>query len=588
MRNAKLVNKAFNGFLLASVLTVLGTQAGQLIDALMLSHFIKPEAMAGANITKPVVQILFAIASLFVQGGAMLAGMAIGNQDKERANRLFSTSMIVIIVLGILSMLCTVVGFEEITNMLCMEKGEMHDYTARYLNVLLLGAIPFMMMIALMQYVAVDGEPKLVTTATIASEISHVVLGYIFLKFCGWSIEGAAWSANISFIVACVILLSHFRKANALQFRLPSFSGELLCKIFVMGVPLGISTFLIAVRMTGSNDAAITFLGSNGMEVMAICNNLLGFSMIILSGTMGAFNPVATVLKGSDDNAGVLMVIKHAYRFMLISMAIYCSVLIFLPGTIANIFGINATEHAEAYSIAGIGVPIFALNIVAQSLVFILIPIYQIYNHKLLAMFISTAQPLLPMIMFRIMCQFDCGIAPWWGFFIGQMLVVAGIMPYIIYKWITDKNTSLFFLVPKKSADHVFDTTIPADIKTLDSTMEELQNFLTEECGADLGHAIQTTLTVDELAQNSIRHGEATHVDIRVSATGDNIKFILHDDGVPYNPTEPSKNEKNNEDRIEGGLGLEIIQGFAKDINYSYTFHQNVVSFTTSINQENN
>lgn len=585
MRNAKLVNKAFNSFLLASVLTVLGTQAGQLIDALMLSHFISPEAMAGVNITKPVAQILFAIASLFIQGGAMLAGMAIGNQDRKQANRLFSTTIIAIAVLGIVAMLFTVVGFDSLTDLLCSEDGNMREYTARYLNVLLLGAIPYTMMIALMQYVAVDGEPKLVTTATVASEISHVVLGYIFIYFFKWDVEGAAWSSNLSYIVACGILLLHFRKSDTLQFRIPSFSGKLLGKIFVMGIPIGISTALIAVRMTGSNDAAITFLGNQGMEVMAICNNLLGFSMIILSGTMSAFNPVATVLKGSDDNAGVLMVIKHAYRFMLISMAAYCAFLIFMPGTIANIFGVNAVSHAEAFNIAGVGIPIFALNIAAQSFVFILIPIYQIYGHKSLAMFISTAQPLLPMIMFRIMCQHDCGIAPWWGFFIGQMLVVAGLLPYVVYKWINDKTTSVFFLVPKKTADHIFDTTVSASIRELDSTMEELQNFLTNECGTNIADAVQTTLTVDELAQNSIKHGKASHVDIRVAATDGKIKFVLHDDGAPYNPTEPSKVTANIEDRIEGGLGLEVIQALAKDITYSYTFHQNVVSFTLTPNE---
>lgn len=572
IRSAKLVNKAFNGFLLASVLTVLGSQAGALIDALMLSHFIGADAMAGVNITKPVTQLIFALTCIVAQGGAMLTGMAIGNQDKHRANGVFSTSFVVLFLMGLVGSMLPFVCGDSLVHLLCSEPTLM-VHTSNYLNVQLYGALPLILMLALMMYVAVDGAPKLVTKATIASEITHVVLGFIFLKFCGWGVMGAAWATNISYTVAVVLMLSHFREKESLKFSLGGFSLASLSKLLLMGLPMGVSTSLIAVRMLGANHAAMTYMGAHGMEAMAVCATLLSFSMIIISGTINSYTPVATVLKGSDDNRGVALVSRHAMAFMAIGLGVYVALMVAFPGTFASIFGIN---DPEAMKIARVGIAIHAFNIFMQGFC-ILIPMYQIYSHKTLSLIVSAGQPLLPMAMFWLLCAHPCDISPWWGFLIGQVMVLLIIAPYILYKRFTDKSMIPFFLIPRKSADHLFDVTVPARVEELDATMKETQQFLSGECGATPQEAVAITVVIDELAQNAIKHGTASCIDLRVSVTGKQVKVMLHDDGRPFNPTlQPAAGD-------DKAIGLKIIQGLATDLTYTHTFSQNVMSYTTTL-----
>lgn len=581
IRSAKLVNKAFNGFLLASVLTVLGSQAGALIDALMLSHFIGADAMAGVNITKPVTQLLFSLTCIVAQGGAMLTGMAIGNQDKKCANGVFSTSFMVLFLMGVVGSILPFICGNSLVHLLCSEPSLM-VHTANYLNVQLYGALPLIMMLSLMMYVAVDGAPKLVTKATIASEVTHVVLGFIFLKFCGWGVVGAAWATNISYIMAVLLMLTHFRKNGSLEFRLGDFNLGNLGKLLLMGLPMGISTSLIAVRMLGSNHAAMTYMGAHGMEAMAVCATLLSFSMIIISGTINSYTPVATVLKGSNDNHGVALVSRHAMAFMAMGLGVYVALMVVFPGTFASIFGIT---DPEAIKIARTGIAIHALNIFMQGFC-ILIPLYQIYSHKTLSLIVSAGQPLLPMAMFWLLCAHPCGISPWWGFFIGQVMVLLIIAPFILYKYFTDKSMVPFFLIPRKSADHLFDVTVPARIEELDSTMKSVQHFLTDECKATPQQAIAATVVIDELAQNAIKHGTATCIDIRVSVTGNQVKVMLHDDGRPFNPTLQLASGDENATGIaqpRNTLGLQIVQGLTHDLTYTHTFSQNVISYTTPL-----
>lgn len=101
-RSSYLVGKAFRSFLLASVLTAAASQVGNLIDGLMLSHFIGENAMSAINITTPVTQTMFAICILIGVGGSMLAGMAIGNHRRDEASGIFSMVATSAVVIGLI------------------------------------------------------------------------------------------------------------------------------------------------------------------------------------------------------------------------------------------------------------------------------------------------------------------------------------------------------------------------------------------------------------------------------------------------------------------------------------------------------
>lgn len=89
MRNTYLIGKAFNSFLLASLLTVAATQVSAMIDGMMLSYFIGEYAMSSVNICRPVMQLLFSLCMLMGAGSSMLVGMEIGNHRRTDANRIF-------------------------------------------------------------------------------------------------------------------------------------------------------------------------------------------------------------------------------------------------------------------------------------------------------------------------------------------------------------------------------------------------------------------------------------------------------------------------------------------------------------------
>ena len=163
-------------------------------------------------------------------------------------------------------------------------------------------------------------------------------------------------------------------------------------QIMSFGLPLFFSTVLLSVQMLGSNYVASTYLGDGGLIALAVCMQLFSFSMIILSGTLRTIQPVGSILKGLGDDRGMVFLMQRAYTFLIICLAIYTVALIAFPTQISALLG--ATNEASLPIILK-ALPLFSLHIIMQALLYNLMPVYQFYNHKRLAFFLSIAQTLL-------------------------------------------------------------------------------------------------------------------------------------------------------------------------------------------------
>ncbi len=119
--------------------------------------------------------------------------------------------------------------------------------------------------------------------------------------------------------------------------------------------------------------------------------------MIILSGSLRTIQPIGAILKGLGDDRGMTLLLKRTYTFLGICLASYAVLIVAFPAPIARILG-AANESSMPFVLEAL--PLFSLNIVMQVLLYNLLPIYQFYGHNRLALFLSIAQTLLPMVGF--------------------------------------------------------------------------------------------------------------------------------------------------------------------------------------------
>lgn len=566
-RNSFLVGKAFRAYLTATVLTVAATQVASLVDASLVGQLISAEALGAVNISKPILQLTFSVGNMFIIGASILTGMAIGAGERNRANRIFTRCLLMVAGAGVVILAGGLAFFDEIVAGLC-KSDTLRPMAGEYMRVMFVTMLPFLLSYMLETFVIVDGNPKLATTAVVIGNVMNIVLDVLFISVFHWGVQGAAFATLIMYVLTTLLLMVHFFKkkegAKVLSLDFIAENG-INSQMVMMGLPITLTTFLIAVQIAGCNSIAIRYLGDSGVITFAVCITLLAFSMIFVSGTMRTIQPVGAILKGMDDGRGIMLMMGRAYRFLCICLVMMAAVMLIAPEAVARLFGVNDSEMLPIVTAA---LPAFTVNILLEGVYSLLIPAYQFYDHNRLAMYIALSKSILPLIGFWAMTVW-CPSGAWWGFAIGQATVALILIPITINERRKNPLDSPVLLIPLKSETEVFDISIPAKVQNINDATDNVVTFLTSK-GISSSAANYTALCMEELIKNIAEHSNAHFIDIRALTHDSDISVSLHDDGAAFNPVEQTGNDQ---------IGLTLVRKVSSEIKYDYLFNQNMVTF---------
>lgn len=92
-RNGYLISKALHTFMWASILSSVAQLLSILIDAIVVSNLIGPDAISAVNVSVPVLPLVGCLGALIGVGGSIVAAKAMGLRNMEETNRVFSVSL---------------------------------------------------------------------------------------------------------------------------------------------------------------------------------------------------------------------------------------------------------------------------------------------------------------------------------------------------------------------------------------------------------------------------------------------------------------------------------------------------------------
>ena len=190
-------------------------------------------------------------------------------------------------------------------------------------------------------------------------------------------------------------------------------------------------------------------------------------------------------------------------------------------------------------------------------------------RHKL-AIFISTIQSLAIIPFMYVFARVAPGLV-WESFLAGEVavfLIVVAITCFIRKK---DKSVAPLTLLPESRQARLLDFSISRDKDDFEELLSSVEAFLKQN-KIDSPVANKVKLCSEELVLNVIQHGYSDkkkhYIDIRIHIREKQINICITDDGIPFNPIRYDKQE---------GLGLLIVKGICRDLEYKYLFNQNRV-----------
>ncbi|MCQ2116762.1 MAG: ATP-binding protein [Bacteroidales bacterium] len=568
-RNNYIQNKSLRTFFIASVLISLVAQINTLIDGVIVSHFVSPDAVSVISLAAPILSVLYMFAGMVSMGATVLVTKEIGMQNYPEVSRFFVSGILIAVAVTAL-MASGLIAFSDSIAGLLTKEERLLPHLQDYLPVVFIGSIVSAAATMAMVFTKSSGHPEMVTRAVIVMSISNIALDLLFVGAFSTGIKGAAWASALGILFAFIILMRYlFRKDSLINWTRPerawffSYGRDMT----INGIPSAVGSIATAVLFAALNMIVQKSQGADGMFILSVSVQMLMLCMLVLGGAAGSITGIGGVMLGEGDADGYRSLVGGVLKKSAIALSAISAMLMIYPDLLAGLFGADddllLIARGPLRAICFAFIPLGVITIMDSS--------FLLQGHKALSSFLSSLYVI-------------CLIPAVWAasIFCPQYLwhsVPAGAWTMFLFMTLCSfaisrkkKDLHWFTLISKYPNDPSISLSVNYDLTSAQEALKRTHSFL-DICELDQSLYYKVDSCLDELAGNLISMTENTgkqgSFDLRVVDTGKKILITMKDDGKPYNPIirYDATNGANPED---ANLALVILNAFCPDLNYKY------------------
>lgn len=565
-RSPYLVNRAFKTFAVSTILAVMATSLGVVVNGMIVGNMMGHAELSAVNLVSPLIQMYNAITALVCVGGATLCAVLVGKGKEEELGRVFSVCMIMMIAASVVLLVLGIAAPGAIAEVLCSD-DTLLPLVTDYARIALIGGFSYLFLSGLAMFVRVDGSPRTATVALACANIIAPVLCIVFID-AGMGITGASAAVVIGYTIGTIALIHHFiRNKSTTLFRPMRGGSGHVPGVLALGAPVALASAMMVAKMLCMNGLTLSHLGTDGMATMAVAMNVLMLASMLIGGTCQTIQPIGGTLYGSGDVGGISFLTRMVSKVLLISLSIIVAAVVLFPGAFCMMFGVSGGDLLTSSEEA---LRLFAPCILLYGVNYAIMILFQVLGHRSISIAISVLQPLMVMIVAVILSGID-GELIWPSFWIGEavMLAIIVVMSAVIRR----RDASLHGLLLGRAPETpTLAVSVRGDLSDLEEAMSAVTGFL-ESNGTSHGTAQKARLCCEELSMNVSEHGVEGDPDrcmdivVRI---GEETSVLMRDDGPMFNPMTFD----------DEGIGLLIAKGMCNSMTYSRAMGQNNVRMT--------
>lgn len=359
-------------FTFPSIVMMVFTSIYGVVDGVFVSNFAGSESFAAVNLIMPFLMILGAIGFMLGTGGSALVAFILGTGDGQKANRVFSLMVYVLIVLGGIFMVGGILFMEPMARLLGADEA-MLPVCVQYGRIVMLGLIPFMLQNTFQSFLVTAERPHFGLYITIAAGVTNMALDALFVGVFRWGVAGAAAATVISQIVGGVIPLVYFICPNKSKLRLGKTKMDF--RMLGKAAANGSSEFMTNVSMSLVNMLynwqLMRLIGAQGVAVFGIIMYVsFIFAAIFIGYSMGSA-PVIGFHYGAGNKEELKGLFRKSLWILLVFSVVLTGLAMMLAKPLAMIFVAYDAELLEltkrALTIYSLAFLMSGFNIFASS-----------------------------------------------------------------------------------------------------------------------------------------------------------------------------------------------------------------------------
>lgn len=317
-----------------------------IIEGIFIGQTLGEGAFAAINIAMPLVMINFSLADLIGVGASVPISVALGKDEHDVANNVFSCSVIMIFCVSVLMGSVMFFAADPLARLMGAD-GALLETSVRYLRTVALCSPLSAIFFAMDNYLRISGFVKTSMVINIVSNLLTIGLLTFFLLVCEMDVVGSALATSVSMCLCSVAAMTPFVfKRALLKFVRPRFSLSMFRQIGACGSPVflnnvsgRITSILINISLMS---VGVKVLGAGGGQTAVAVYAVLMYSSDLcwplLYGISDSLSPALGYNWGAKNYGRVKNIVRCAYIGTAVIGLISTAALFFFPGAIASWF----------------------------------------------------------------------------------------------------------------------------------------------------------------------------------------------------------------------------------------------------------
>lgn len=580
-KRSDIITKLFFRLLPVQIILIAIGSINSVIDGMMASNFIGPNAMTVTGLYMPLIKIVETINAVLLGGSQILCGQFLGKNQLSRTRGVFSLDMLSIGAVSVLfSAVCLIVP-NWLARTLGTDAASMQGL-ADYIRGMAIGIVPQMFGTQLSAFLQLERQQKRTYVGIGVMMVVNAALDVLFIYVLKMGLFGLGLATSLSYIAFFLVLGSfYFTKRAVVKFTARGLQFGDLRTVIRIGIPGAIVVLCLSLRGFILNALLLNVSGSDGVAALSALNTFGGLLYAATGGLAATTRLLVSVYAGEEDRDGILRIMKTA---LYQGVALVCGVALLVVCLAVPLTGAFFKDsESTVFVLTKWLFRIYPLCMPLSAICVIFSNYFQSMSRMKIVHVLSVMDGIAGV------CLASLALAPFMGA-IGVWIahVLSGVfttIAIVVYAHIRNKRfpktvedllampqgfgvpSHLRLSVPIKSAQDVTDASL------------RIMAFC-REIGVDPKRAYYAGLCLEELAANIVAHGfsdgKPHSAELRVVKKSDALLLRIKDDCKAFDPKEAT--ELMDPEDITHNIGLRIVRRYAKNMTYSTVLGLNVLS----------
>ena len=562
-------------YILSSSLAMLAVYAGALIDTVLVGGFLGEEGLGAMSLVSPVYLLYYTVGAIIGIGGSVAASHYIGTGDYKGYQRMFTCSLMIMLAMAVLMTVGGLLFLDPIVS--ALNKDSTHsDFVRDYLYFYILGGGFTLLAYIPLYYLKTDGRPRSSSLLFILFTIMNVILTWLFMGAFRMGVGGAALATVLSMATITVIgFIVLFDGKGETKLVSGCLKWTNFRSILITGLPSGLANLFEAIRILLINMLLMQLQLAYLLPAFTVVRNVLDLLNAIMIGISSALLPLISVFFTEHDHKSVRLVYKNVMRIGLTVSVIATLATMLFPVFISSLFGVTSAQVVSeirfALPMACIGTWVAYRNVQLTGY-------YNTILRTGLSNLILFMRHLGYLIISTIVLSIFFGSAGiWLSFSICEILTFVTILGIIHRTRRKTKELDQFLLDTRleQAVDITF--SVKNNLEDIMFASNQITEFC-EENEIPMKKAMKISLTIEEILSviiNKCMEKEEAFIDIRIMKLNDDVYLRIRNAGQIFDPLLYYEQNKEDEAFADELLGLKIIIGACKKIDFRKTFGVN-------------